>query len=227
MFGRLMEYKLVRMKRKTLTISVSDGAVTVKAPKSKDIALIENFVAQKSAWIQKKLDEQARRAAALGGVTDYTKIMLDGVALNIAASDKHKKICCENGVVYIPTKYMSDDAAKKRAVAAWYKRGAKTLLSERLASLSQATGLSYASFALTNAATKWGSCDGECNIRLNWRLVMLDGSLADYVIVHELAHTVHHNHSAAFWSVVGRFCPDYKQKRKSLKAFAPLTALYR
>lgn len=222
-----MNYKLIRMKRKSLTISVSsDGEVTVKAPLSTDASYIDDFIVRKSAWIEKKLAEYARRSAVLGGVTDYSQVMLDGVICGIAVSDRHKKVCIENGVVYIPVKYGERDA-RIRAVAAWYKRGAQTLLSERLGQISAAIGLSYASFRLTNAKSKWGSCDSLCNIRLNWRLVMLDGAIVDYVIVHELSHTVHHNHSADFWALVQKFCPDYKQRRKRLKTYTPLTAIYR
>lgn len=222
-----MEYKLVRMKRKTLTISIADGEVTVRAPKSTDVSRIENFVAQKQAWIRKKLDEHDRRTAFLGGIIDYEKIMLGGVAFDTVISEKRKKICLDGGVVHIPTKYAADKSARVRAITAWYKRGALMLLSERLAALSKTTGLSYKSFALTNAKSKWGSCDAQCNIRLNWRLVMLDDALADYVIVHELSHTAHHDHSAEFWTTVGKFCPDYKAERKRLKTYAPLTTLYR
>lgn len=221
-----MKYKLVRMKRKTLTITVADGEVTVKAPKSTDIERIESFVAQKSDWIQKKLAEHARRTAFLGGVLDYSMGMLGGKACDMALSDVHKRIKAENGTIYIPIKY-ADDVARKKAMAAWYKREATKVLEIKLQEISAATGLKYSSFSLTNAKTKWGSCDAQCNIRLNWRLIMLDGALVDYVIVHELSHTKHHDHSAAFWALVGTFYPIYKAARKALKTYAALTSLYR
>lgn len=221
-----MNYKLVRMKRKTLTIVIADGEVIVKAPKSTAIERIESFVAQKSEWIQKKLAEQARRTAFLGGVLDYSTAMLFGSECRIALSEAYKRIKVENGTLFVPVKY-ADDSARIKAIAAWYKREAGNALGERLQQISEATGLSYKSFALTNAKTKWGSCDAQCNIRLNWRLLMLDNSLINYVIVHELSHTKHHDHSAAFWAQVGVFYPDYKAARKALKTYAALTTLYR
>ena len=54
---------------------------------------------------------------------------------------------------------------------------------------------------------------------MNWRLVFLDEALVDYVLAHELAHTVQMNHSAAFWAQVARMCPDYKNLRRQLKQF--------
>ncbi|MDE7464497.1 MAG: M48 family metallopeptidase [Clostridiales bacterium] len=221
-----MNYKLVRMKRKTLTISVSCGEVTVKAPKSYTVERIESFVAQKSAWIEKKLAEHSRRNSILEYALDYSMVMLRGRMCETVVSGEHKRIKFEDGIVYIPTKY-SDSDARKKALAAWYKREATKALSERLQDLSVATALNYSSFCLTNAKSKWGSCDAQCNIRLNWRLIMLTPTLVDYVIIHELSHTVHHDHSGAFWATVGTFYPDFKEARKALKTYSALTTLYR
>ena len=57
----------------------------------------------------------------------------------------------------------------------------------------------------------WGSCSSEGNISLNWRLVVAPPEVMNYVVTHELAHLKYLDHSAAFWSLVARFCPDYKK----------------
>ena len=72
---------------------------------------------------------------------------------------------------------------------------------------------------LSNAKTLWGTCRRDGLIRMNWRLVFLDEALVDYVLAHELAHTVQMNHSTAFWAQVARMCPDYKNLRRQLKQF--------
>ncbi len=222
-----MNYKLVRSKRKTLTVCIKDGKVTVKAPKTTSIEYIENFVAQKRGWIEKKLAEYDRRVGILGDVMSYKSVMISGEICPIVYSDAVKRIRYENGALNVPRKFDGAETETRRAVASWYKRTAAGVLEHTLESLSIRTGLKYKSFALTNARTKWGSCDGECNIRLNWRLLMLDDALSEYVIIHELCHTVHHDHSAEFWSAVESFCPDMAKHKKKLKTFAPLTALYR
>lgn len=221
-----MEYKLIRSKRKTLSISITDGAVTVKAPRSTSLEYIEDFVNRKSDWIEKKLAEYAKKTSYLKSVMDYASVLYHGETCVIADTDDCKRIKCENGVLYLPKKYAARDGGSS-AICAWYKRVATKELGERTAEISVATGLSYKSFRLTNARTKWGSCDGECNIRLNWRLVMLPAYLVDYVIVHELSHTVHHDHSKEFWNTVGKFYSGYKAARKALKTYSVLTSLYR
>lgn len=221
-----MKYKLIRSKRKTLTISISGGEVTVKAPKSSSIEYIENFVAQKQSWIDKKLAEYDKKVGVLGDVMAYKSVMFGGAICPIEITDSVKKIRYESGKLLVPDKY-EDESAKRRAIASWYKKTAEGFLSHTLEALSIKTELSYKSFSLTNARTKWGSCDGSCNIRLNWRLLMLSDELTEYVIIHELCHTVHHDHSPAFWEEVKKHCAAVPKKKKLLKTYSLLTTLYR
>lgn len=219
-----MKYKLVRSKRKTLSICVKDGEVTVKAPKSTSGEYIENFVLQKDGWIQKKLAEHKARSDFLKPVLDGECAMLDGEFVPIEKSGEVKRVKLSGGTLIVPE---SEKTVRNKAVIGWYKRTARKMLCHLLERVSVLTGLKYKSFSITDARTKWGSCDGECNIRLNWRLIMLSGALVEYVIIHELCHTLHHDHGAEFWKEVEKRCPDFKAARKSLKAYGALTSLYR
>ncbi len=223
----MFDYKLVRAKRKTLAITVRDGEVTVKAPVGMSLEHINSFVAEKSKWIEKKLAEFDKKDAIFAPVINGDAVMIDGEICPIVITDECKRIRFENGRLLVPDKYAAGGDARKRAVSSWYKRTAYEVLSHKLEQYSIATGLKYADFATTNARTKWGSCDGSGNIRLNWRLIMLDDGLTEYVIIHELSHTVHHDHSAAFWAEVEKHCRNCKSARKRLKTYSVLTSLYR
>ena len=74
----------------------------------------------------------------------------------------------------------------------------------------------------TKARTLWGSCTGRDVIRLNWRLLLVPAECREYVVVHELAHIRHKNHSREFWSMVETHCPEYKNLRQKLQDYAPL-----
>ncbi len=84
------------------------------------------------------------------------------------------------------------------------RRAAKADLPERIARLSAATGLRYAKLSIRASRTKWGSCSGRNHISLSLFLMTLPEHLRDYVILHELCHTVHHNHSPRFHALVDR-----------------------
>ncbi len=221
-----MDYKLIRSKRKTLCISIVGGEMTVKAPLRTSAEHIENFIASKQKWIEKKLAEQRDKTDALKDVIDGAAVMYRGVLCEARVCSDRKRTAFIDGVLCLPEKCV-DKTARDKAVAAWGKRMASVELKAALDDASVRTGLKYGAFALTNARTKWGSCDGNGNIMLNWRLAMLDAKLVEYVIVHELSHTKHHNHGAEFWAEVQKHLPEYKSLKRRLKAFAVLTTMYR
>jgi hypothetical protein len=75
----------------------------------------------------------------------------------------------------------------------------------------------YQKIRLSSARTRWGSCSARGTLSFTWRLIMSPPEIIDYVVIHELAHTIHHNHSPQFWGLVGSILPDYAEKRKWLK----------
>ena len=218
-----MEYKLERQNRKTVSIRFVGGDVIVKAPLSTDIGQIERFITQKSGWIARKLAEYGKKTAEFARVVSGECMLYRGGQLPLVTSAEHKRVAIENGNIYVPQKY---DGKIKYAVNAYVRRAADEL-EKRLREVSQITGLEYKSFALTNAKTKWGSCDGQCNIMLNWRLLMTEPWIIDYVIVHELSHTVYHDHGKAFWTTVEKFYKNFKAAKKRLKDYSILMPMYR
>lgn len=220
-----MEYRLQRSKRKTLVVCITNGEVIVKAPNRMSVEHIEKFLADKALWIAKKVSEYNAKTAALAPIINGTSALYHGMVLPIVPTTT-AKACINGSIVYLPVKYDTTEK-RDRAIANMYKKLALTELADKLYKLSAATGLKYSGFALTNARTQWGNCDGKCSIRLNWRLVMLDDELATYVVIHELCHTAYHDHSSEFWALVKRFMPNYKNVKKRLKTFSVLTTMYR
>jgi len=96
-------------------------------------------------------------------------------------------------------------------------RDARAHLLPRLQALSRETGLRYRRARIAGQQTLWGSCSSRGTISLNYKLLFLPRELARYVLVHELAHTVHADHSPAFWGLVRRHEPDYEDLHDQLR----------
>lgn len=107
--------------------------------------------------------------------------------------------------------------AKKKILA----KKAKEYLPYRLDYYAHLYGYRYERCRLSHAATRWGSCSSTGTISLNIGLMQVPEILRDYVIIHELAHLNHMDHSEAFWQEVGSHDPRYREHRKKLKMFSP------
>ena len=101
------------------------------------------------------------------------------------------------------------------------RKEAKSYLPRRLSFLAEEHGFSFARSKITHSSSRWGSCSSSGTISLNIGMMNLPFELIDYVIIHELCHTKHMNHSTAFWNEVYKFDPQYKMHRNELKKYSP------
>lgn len=114
-----------------------------------------------------------------------------------------------------------------KAVRSYFEKTRCWILYEAVHSLSHKIGLTPHDVSLCDFKARWGSCDAEGRVKLNWRLAMLPPELCDYVIIHELCHLRELNHSAVFWRLVEKYCPSYREYRSRLRDFSFLTLMYR
>ena len=98
---------------------------------------------------------------------------------------------------------------------------AKAYLPRRLHHIASVMKVSYKKLRFSHAKSRWGSYSSQGVVSLNIALMKLDHELIDYVLIHELAHTIELNHSREFWNIVKQYCPDYIAKRKKLKDYSP------
>jgi len=98
------------------------------------------------------------------------------------------------------------------------KKKAQEIIPQRVRWYSKATGIRYRRVRISNARKRWGSCSAKGNLNFSWRLALAPLEVIDYVVVHELSHIVHGNHSQRFWALVNKFYPNYKACRKWLRS---------
>lgn len=203
----MIPYKLVRGDRKTIGIYVlSGGKVEVRAPRHTAIGYINDFVEKRKLWIEQKINELSKEKRII--VPDM-QVFIFGTPYII----KIGKTRIENSTLYVREGLVKEDAENLM------RELARRIITERTKQISVDTGIVPKSVKITCAKTRWGSCSSDGRININWRLIMGDAELADYVIVHELCHIKQHNHSKEFWTEVEKILPEYKKTREKLKAF--------
>lgn len=141
----------------------------------------------------------------------YTFLLLGKTCEIRLTNERYIRFDSENNVLYLPEKN-----ARKRLVS-WLKENAKRIFTQTSLETAKRMGVTFQSVEISSARTRWGSCSQENAIRYSFRLLYAPKEVIEYVVVHELAHVKHKNHSPAFWREVGNYVPDYKTRRKWLK----------
>jgi len=224
--GRLIEYTIVRSARRKKTIEItldSERGVLVRSPARTTRREISELVQKRAGWILKHatediLDPTPRR------FTNGERLYYLGEQIPIVADtaiDGRVSVSLEDGAFHIaaPPDISEEQrvAAVKEVVERWYRREAARLLPEIVGRWQNKVSRKKPTQVLIrNQRRRWGSCSSDGSIRLNWRIVMAEPALIDYVVVHELAHLAVMDHSPRYWNVVKRALPDYKARRKRL-----------
>ena len=203
-----MEYKLYREKRRTISLRVlQNGEVVVKAPMKAPKTIIENFIIAKRTWIEKQLARLSNVLAFKENFDFKNKLYILGKGYDFAQFD------------------IALLGAEEQEIWKYYHKFALSELQKMVKSLSISTGLKYKDLKLSSSRRNWGSFDRNGNMKLNYKLIILPEELIKYVILHELCHGVELNHSKAFWSKVGEFCPNYKLLKKELEKYSFLLTI--
>ena len=227
--NQLIHYRIERARRKTVGMMVDAQGLRVRAAPRVSVVEIERILHSKSNWILKSLHKARVRAQAPAQKSFVPELnFTDGESVSLLGQ---MVVIRWGNATYAPdwqatpqelwAKRPRHDKPELIASALEAALDAYLLkyLHGRAEQLAQLHGLSYRDIVLSNARTTWGTCRRDGLIRMNWRLVFLDAQLVDYVLAHELAHTVQMNHSPKFWQQVSVLCPDYLRLRKQMKQY--------
>ncbi|MDF2886119.1 MAG: hypothetical protein K0R23_504 [Lacrimispora sp.] len=222
--GTSCSYRIIKSKRKTMALQISKtGEVIVRLPLSLPYRYGHELVLKNRSWVygavQKIKSIPARHQFSWA---DGSVVLLFGEKrmIRILYDVKRKGILIkESPSELLLTGPIDGEDMVKTVIKHWYRQRARQYLEEKTAVWSRIMNTNYGRIAIRDQATRWGSCSGKGNLNFNWRLVLLPEDLADYVVVHELAHRFYMNHSNAFWSVVEKEIPDYRSRRKRLREY--------
>jgi predicted metal-dependent hydrolase len=225
----MFDYQLIRSaRRKTISLQVRNGRIVVRAPSFLSQQQIDLIVSKKSAWLKRKLNwpmqfQTAEEARFVTGsslwINGQQKTLIvrfekkssienlsDQVIVTLAQRIETK--CLEQS-------YLSQQV--KKQLALWLKERTIHYIAEQLPLLSRRTGLIPTSFKVRFYKARWGSCNNRGELSFNYLLMMAPTWVIDYVIIHELCHLKHLNHSNKFWYLTKQHCPNYIDAKNWLK----------
>ena len=221
--GETISYLLERRPRRTVGLKITENGLVVHAPKRIFEFQLNQILLEKSNWILNKLKNreanQVEKIQWLDG--EHLLYLGNDIQLNISQSNSNKALIFDQNSLKIAALQPNNHAVLARKVIQWYKKQAALDFGRRLEILAAKLGVATPPLTLSNAQSRWGSCNSRGEVRLSWRLLQAPPHIINYVICHELAHLKQMNHSAKFYAVLESLFPTYKAAEKELKALSP------
>ena len=213
-----MEYQITKKKIKNFILRIyPDLKIAVSAPISASDRDIEKFISSKREWIEKTLEKIKSRQENLKTKKEKgINILGREVELRIISSDLKRIRLTENSL-YIYTNESSKSFIEK-ILLDWKIEKLKEILEKYLEKYTTLLETKINYYKIKKLSSAWGIYHKRENyISFNFDLIEKEEPLIEYVVLHELCHIFHMDHQKGFWSLVEKYMPDYKERRKKLK----------
>lgn len=207
-------------RRKTVSIRIKKAQAQVHAPMGVSRSFIQSFVVTKITWIQKHLAAHAEQARK--NVANSFKLH-DGVCVRVMGQDLILRLVpnLSSAVVQVGDSLLINTSPEIQSAQALFC-GLRTYAMEqseiRLTSLvgkyATQLGVQPKRISVKEYRSRWGSCNTRKEVQFNWLIALAPPQAMEYVVVHELCHLIHFNHSPAFWATVAQLMPDYSVWRR-------------
>jgi predicted metal-dependent hydrolase len=207
---------IVRTKRrKSVSIRINKAQAQVFAPMGVSRSFIQAFVVSKVAWIQKHLSAHQQRLAQ--AQKNQFKLH-DGMSLRILGADyivrlvpalQEKTLACGDSLLIRHAPKLNVEQAIFIGIRSYIFEQAAEKIANLVAHYTEHLGVAPKRISIKEYRSRWGSCNARKELQFNWLIALAPPQALTYVVVHELCHLIHFNHSAAFWSEVNRIMPDY------------------
>lgn len=192
-----------RAKRLTMRFDQRAGAFRLSHPPRVAIGDLQNFVDSNRQWILRNYREPA-------ALDDGVAMWFRGRRVELATHDR-TSVSIDGDRIHVGTR------GRAAALRGFLRAEAQLYAPPVLHHYAREMQVDIAALRWRDAKSRWGSCDRNGVIMLNWRLIMAPDTVFDYVIAHEVAHRMHMDHSVNYWRFLGQFVPDYAKRREWLR----------
>jgi hypothetical protein len=197
-----------------------DGAARVTIPRGGSLAGGRRFAERNVAWLEQQLLRRAAQPCQPAQWLAGAEIVFRGECVRLETDAEGQGGSVRFGAETVRVADAADDL--RPAIERHLRRLAAQELPARVLELAALHQFPVGRVTIRNQRSRWGSCSRRGTISLNWRLVQVPLFVRDYLILHELAHLRHMNHSRRFWAEVARLSPDFRQAEQWLKQHSRL-----
>jgi predicted metal-dependent hydrolase len=218
--GTQVTYTLNRTnRRRSIGLRIDNHGLTVNMPLRASEKWLQDVLQNKAHWVVKKLETWQTNKPVSPQWRDGQSLFFMGelITLRVIVSLFAMPPLLKDSQLFVHVTQDTNETLIEQIVTQWYQHEAKKLFQECVEHFAPLMNVTPRIMKISSARTQWGSCTTRGDVRLNWQLIKLPLHLIDYVVVHELAHLIEMNHSAAFWQVVKNACPDYAKRRRELR----------
>lgn len=208
------EPKIITSRRSSIALQITkEGEIIVKAPLLTPKFIIKKFLEEKRDWIEKSLEKIEKIKPIQKIYKNGEEYYFLGKPYKLQITDQIE-ISIKDSTLFFPKVFLF---RAQKEITNWYIRQARGVISGRVEEHAKRMHLSYKSLLFSDTKSKWGTCFPDNSLQFNWRLIMAPIMVIDYVVIHELVHTIEKNHQDSFWRKVKLYTPAYKQHRKWLE----------
>jgi predicted metal-dependent hydrolase len=213
-------YTLRQSRRKTASIYIErDGQVSLLVPDTLSDHQINALIESKRKWIYRSLAEWQDLNA-----TRVQRTYVNGEGfLYLGRSYRLKLVAEQSAPLMLKDGYFCLRANNGSLLDAattfgeFYRQRGKQRICERVAFFQSRMGVYPKTVRVLDMQHRWASCTPKGNLNFHWKCIMAPPTILDYIIVHELAHLLHRNHTEAFWHEVDKVVPDYRERKLWLR----------
>lgn len=215
-------YQLIRESRKSVTLKIDDEFnLIVKAPYYMNEKDIEQIIIKNKDWIDKTIAAK-KNLKEKSDWLNNGKIYYLGEKKDICIikeeSGKNKVEYIDN-TFYLYVNFADDDKVIRDLLESYFRKEAKKMLTYLTDKYCNLLGCNYCKITIRKQKTRWGSCSSKGNLSYNLKMMCAPIGCIEYVVLHEVMHLRHFNHSQAFWNDISAVMPDYNQKKIYLKKY--------
>ncbi|HDP88684.1 MAG TPA: M48 family peptidase [Thioalkalivibrio sp.] len=222
--GRRLRCRVIRNPRyRRVGLRVTPDELRISAPRAASEREVRAVAEDHRDWVRQALDRLAatRPRDAIHGDPLPRRLPLRAIdalweVRYTTSTDGRCRVTRRDAAVTVQAPAATPEARYCEVLRRWLMREARRVFAPRLDAFAARHGLHYQRLGIRAQRTRWGSCSGQGSINLNYRLLFLPPELADYVLLHELAHTVERNHSPRFWAVLHGLTPRARELDREL-----------